>query len=162
MSASRHSFDICARDRRSYSSAVTKVACSPPHFPRALPFVLAALVRFVNCQHGTRKLEQTLCYACRALRYVWAAHCVLSRCQGVRSHSYLSFHWGLTKLVSSKQEAPHPGSRTPFDCCALTFQPFTHPVCARNADGTGNVFDLVSIIPWLKCVPLTSYLCLTS
>ncbi|KAM5530108.1 hypothetical protein V8D89_016217 [Ganoderma adspersum] len=50
----------------------------------------------------------------------------------------------------AKQEAPHPGSRTPFDCCALTFQPFNHPVCARNADGTGNVFELVSIIPWLK------------
>ena len=26
MSASGHSFDICARDRRSYSSAVTEVA----------------------------------------------------------------------------------------------------------------------------------------
>ncbi|TBU34614.1 cyclophilin-like protein [Dichomitus squalens] len=50
----------------------------------------------------------------------------------------------------AKQEAPHPGSRTPFDCCALTFQPFTNPVCARNPDGTGNVFELVSIIPWLK------------
>ncbi|KAL9715932.1 cyclophilin peptidyl-prolyl cis-trans isomerase Cyp8 [Leucoagaricus gongylophorus] len=49
-----------------------------------------------------------------------------------------------------KQEAPHPGARTPFDCCALSFQPFTHPVCARNLDGTGTVFDLVNIIPWLK------------
>ncbi|KAI0687757.1 cyclophilin-like protein [Cytidiella melzeri] len=50
----------------------------------------------------------------------------------------------------AKAEAPHPGARTPFDCCALTFQPFENPVCARNADGTGLVFDLVSIIPWLK------------
>ncbi|KAJ3552031.1 hypothetical protein NM688_g4373 [Phlebia brevispora] len=50
----------------------------------------------------------------------------------------------------AKQEAPPPGARTPFDCCALTFQPFTHPVCARNTDGTGYVFDLMSIIPWLK------------
>ncbi|PPQ67056.1 hypothetical protein CVT25_005657 [Psilocybe cyanescens] len=50
----------------------------------------------------------------------------------------------------AKAEAPHPGARTPFDCCALSFQPFTHPVCARNADGTGIVFDLVNIIPWLK------------
>ncbi|KAK0233006.1 cyclophilin-like domain-containing protein [Armillaria fumosa] len=50
----------------------------------------------------------------------------------------------------AKQEAPHPGGRTPFDCCALSFQPFSHPVCARNADGTGHVFDLVNIIPWLK------------
>ncbi|KAF8912974.1 cyclophilin-like domain-containing protein [Gymnopilus junonius] len=50
----------------------------------------------------------------------------------------------------AKQEAPHPGARTPFDCCALSFQPFSHPVLARNPDGTGNVFDLVNIIPWLK------------
>ncbi|KAH9486632.1 Peptidyl-prolyl cis-trans isomerase-like 2 [Psilocybe cubensis] len=50
----------------------------------------------------------------------------------------------------AKAEAPHPGARTPFDCCALSFQPFTHPVCARNTDGTGIVFDLVNIIPWLK------------
>ncbi|EJD55587.1 cyclophilin-like protein [Auricularia subglabra TFB-10046 SS5] len=49
-----------------------------------------------------------------------------------------------------KQQAPHPGNRTPFDCCALSFQPFSHPVCARNADGTGAVFDLVNIVPWLK------------
>ncbi|KAF9474094.1 cyclophilin-like protein [Pholiota conissans] len=50
----------------------------------------------------------------------------------------------------AKVEAPHPGARTPFDCCALSFQPFSHPVCARNPDGTGLVFDLVNIIPWLK------------
>lgn len=49
-----------------------------------------------------------------------------------------------------KPEASHPGNRTPYDCCALSFQPFTHPVCARNADGTGTVYDLVNIIPWLK------------
>ncbi|KAG6911523.1 hypothetical protein DXG01_011825 [Tephrocybe rancida] len=49
-----------------------------------------------------------------------------------------------------KVQAPHPGARTPFDSCALSFQPFSHPVCARNSDGTGTVFDLVNIIPWLK------------
>ncbi|KAF7799246.1 hypothetical protein EIP86_010478 [Pleurotus ostreatoroseus] len=59
-------------------------------------------------------------------------------------------HTASSAGFKAKQQAPQPGSRTPFDCCALTFQPFTHPVCARNADGTGNVFDLVSIIPWLK------------
>jgi hypothetical protein len=52
----------------------------------------------------------------------------------------------------SKLQAPHPATTTPFDCCALSFQPFTHPVCARNSDGTGHVFDLVNIIPWLKYV----------
>ncbi|TFK36823.1 cyclophilin-like domain-containing protein [Crucibulum laeve] len=50
----------------------------------------------------------------------------------------------------AKAEAPHPGTRTPFDCCALSFQPPVHPVCARNVDGTGHVFDLVNIVPWLK------------
>jgi peptidyl-prolyl cis-trans isomerase-like protein 2 len=50
----------------------------------------------------------------------------------------------------AKLQAPHPRSQTPFDCCALSFQPFEHPVCARNKDGTGFVFDLVNIIPWLK------------
>ncbi|KAF8307178.1 cyclophilin-like protein [Clavulina sp. PMI_390] len=49
-----------------------------------------------------------------------------------------------------KAQAPHPGSRVPFDCCALSLQPFTHPVCARESDGTGTVFDLLNIIPWLK------------
>ncbi|KAF7347931.1 Peptidyl-prolyl cis-trans isomerase-like 2 [Mycena venus] len=49
-----------------------------------------------------------------------------------------------------KAETQHPGTITPFDSCALSFQPFTHPVCARNSDGTGTVFDLVNIIPWLK------------
>lgn len=51
-----------------------------------------------------------------------------------------------------KQQVPHPRAQTPFDCCALSFQPFEHPVCARNNDGTGFVFDLVNIIPWLKQV----------
>ncbi|KAF5374836.1 hypothetical protein D9758_000390 [Tetrapyrgos nigripes] len=55
-----------------------------------------------------------------------------------------------SKGYRQKQDAPHPGARTPFDCCSLSYQPFSHPVCARNKDGTGNVFDLVNIIPWLK------------
>ncbi|KAJ2921555.1 hypothetical protein H1R20_g15541, partial [Candolleomyces eurysporus] len=48
-----------------------------------------------------------------------------------------------------KQEASSAVA-VPFDCCSLSFQPFSHPVCARNADGTGDVYDLVNIIPWLK------------
>ncbi|KAJ8083902.1 cyclophilin peptidyl-prolyl cis-trans isomerase Cyp8 [Marasmius tenuissimus] len=49
----------------------------------------------------------------------------------------------------AKAQAP-AAAQTPFDSCALSFQPFSHPVCARNTDGTGHVFDLVNIIPWLK------------
>ncbi|KAF7339562.1 Cyclophilin-type peptidyl-prolyl cis-trans isomerase [Mycena sanguinolenta] len=52
--------------------------------------------------------------------------------------------------VGHKQKADAPAVITPFDCCALSFQPFSHPVCARNSDGTGTVYDLVNIIPWLK------------
>ncbi|KAH7885885.1 cyclophilin-like domain-containing protein [Phlebopus sp. FC_14] len=50
----------------------------------------------------------------------------------------------------AKAQVPHARAQTSFDCCALSFQPFEHPVCARNKDGTGFVFDLVNIIPWLK------------
>ncbi|EIW64310.1 cyclophilin-like protein [Trametes versicolor FP-101664 SS1] len=50
----------------------------------------------------------------------------------------------------AKEQATQRHAQTPFDCCDLTFQQFNNPVCARNSDGTGNVFELVSIIPWLK------------
>ncbi|KAG9043744.1 Peptidyl-prolyl cis-trans isomerase cyp8 [Tulasnella sp. UAMH 9824] len=43
-----------------------------------------------------------------------------------------------------------PTYRTPFDCCSLSLQPFQHPVCAINEDGTGTVYDLLNIVPWLK------------
>ncbi|KAJ3491058.1 hypothetical protein NLI96_g990 [Meripilus lineatus] len=59
-------------------------------------------------------------------------------------------HTASSAGFKAKAEAPFSGAQTPFDCCALSFQPFSHPVCARNADGTGLVFDLVNIIPWLK------------
>ncbi|KAL0565183.1 cyclophilin peptidyl-prolyl cis-trans isomerase Cyp8 [Marasmius crinis-equi] len=64
-------------------------------------------------------------------------------------------HSGMLGAHSSstghKKQAQAPvAAQTPFDCCALSFQPFNHPVCARNVDGTGHVFDLVNIIPWLK------------
>lgn len=36
--------------------------------------------------------------------------------------------------------------RLPYNFCALSLQPFEHPVC--TADGT--IFDLTNILPWLK------------
>lgn len=51
-----------------------------------------------------------------------------------------------------KPNASTPLALTPFDCCGLSLQPFEHPVCARNEDGTGTVYDLMNIIPWLKYV----------
>ncbi|CAE6516463.1 unnamed protein product, partial [Rhizoctonia solani] len=59
-------------------------------------------------------------------------------------------HSASSRGFRAKQQGPHPGSRTPYDCCSLSFQPFDFPVCARNADGTGTVFELTNIIPWLK------------
>jgi peptidyl-prolyl cis-trans isomerase-like protein 2 len=44
--------------------------------------------------------------------------------------------------------------KLPFSCCALSFLPFAHPVCTPE----GHVFDLMSIVPWLrkyKTNPLT-------
>ncbi|BFZ57710.1 cyclophilin peptidyl-prolyl cis-trans isomerase Cyp8 [Savitreella phatthalungensis] len=43
----------------------------------------------------------------------------------------------------------------PFDTCALSLQPWTHPVAAPGElqpDGTrkGDIFDLLAIVPWLK------------
>ncbi|KAI0375306.1 cyclophilin-like protein [Pilatotrama ljubarskyi] len=59
-------------------------------------------------------------------------------------------HTASSAGFKAKEQATQRRAQTPFDCCSLTFQPFNNPVCARNSDGTGNVFELVSIIPWLK------------
>ncbi|KAH9004333.1 cyclophilin-like protein [Lactarius hatsudake] len=59
-------------------------------------------------------------------------------------------HTASSSGFKAKPEGLNPAAVTPFDCCSLSFQPFSHPVCARNADGTGTVFDLTNIIPWLK------------
>ncbi|RPA98179.1 hypothetical protein L873DRAFT_1808784 [Choiromyces venosus 120613-1] len=39
-----------------------------------------------------------------------------------------------------------PFKRLPYNFCAVSLQPFTHPVCAPD----GTIFDLTNIIPWLK------------
>jgi hypothetical protein len=36
--------------------------------------------------------------------------------------------------------------RLPFDCCALSLQPFEHPVCAPD----GTVYELLNIMPFVK------------
>ncbi|KAL0253103.1 cyclophilin peptidyl-prolyl cis-trans isomerase Cyp8 [Diplodia seriata] len=36
--------------------------------------------------------------------------------------------------------------RLPFNFCALSLQPFEHPVCTAQ----GTIFDLTNILPWLK------------
>ncbi|CDQ95175.1 unnamed protein product [Oncorhynchus mykiss] len=36
--------------------------------------------------------------------------------------------------------------RLPFDHCSLSLQPFEYPMCTPE----GIVFDLLSIVPWIK------------
>ncbi|EJT97800.1 peptidyl-prolyl cis-trans isomerase-like 2 [Dacryopinax primogenitus] len=60
---------------------------------------------------------------------------------------------GQHSASSSGYRAKATGSdlqQLPFDCCALSLQPFENPVVVREPDGTGNVFDLMNIIPWVK------------
>ncbi|XP_010765511.1 RING-type E3 ubiquitin-protein ligase PPIL2 [Notothenia coriiceps] len=46
-----------------------------------------------------------------------------------------------------KSEIPQANfRRLPFDHCSLSLQPFEYPVCTDE----GVVFDLLSIIPWIK------------
>eukprot|EP00043_Microstomoeca_roanoka_P002807 m.40631 g.40631 ORF g.40631 m.40631 type:complete len:524 (-) comp11735_c0_seq1:218-1789(-) len=54
-----------------------------------------------------------------------------------------------TLYGGKKKDEPGKGSkykRLPFDCCALSLQPFEHPVCTKD----GAIFDLVNIIPFIK------------
>ncbi|MCJ1379944.1 Peptidyl-prolyl cis-trans isomerase cyp8 [Xylographa soralifera] len=48
--------------------------------------------------------------------------------------------------ISKSKVAGASFKRLPFNFCAVSLQPFTHPVC--TADGT--IFDLTNILPWLK------------
>ncbi|KAI9819374.1 MAG: Peptidyl-prolyl cis-trans isomerase cyp8 [Phylliscum demangeonii] len=48
---------------------------------------------------------------------------------------------------STTNAGPRPAfKRLPFNFCALTLQPFRHPVCTPS----GIIFDLTAILPWLK------------
>lgn len=45
-----------------------------------------------------------------------------------------------------KRAADSPFKRLPFNCCALSFQIFTHPYCTTQ----GHVFDLAAIVPFIR------------
>ena len=49
-----------------------------------------------------------------------------------------------SKSISGKYK------RLPFNCCSLSLQPFTHPVCSPE----GHIFDLASIVPHLQSHPI--------
>lgn len=48
--------------------------------------------------------------------------------------------------MSKSKVAGASFKRLPFNFCAVSLQPFAHPLC--TADGT--IFDLTNILPWLK------------
>lgn len=51
--------------------------------------------------------------------------------------------WGGRKAESNERLKFR---RLPFNCCSLSFQPVEHPLCTKD----GTVFELLSIIPYLK------------
>jgi peptidyl-prolyl cis-trans isomerase-like protein 2 len=46
----------------------------------------------------------------------------------------------------NKGSVPGAFKRLPYNFCALSLQPFEHPVCTFD----GTIFDLTNILPWLK------------
>lgn len=50
--------------------------------------------------------------------------------------------------AAGRGKAPNGATfkRLPYNFCALTLQPFSHPVCTTN----GTIFELTAILPWLK------------
>ncbi|XP_056448520.1 RING-type E3 ubiquitin-protein ligase PPIL2-like isoform X2 [Gadus chalcogrammus] len=59
----------------------------------------------------------------------------------ITSSEYTNFYGG------KRAEIPQADfRRLPFDHCSLSLQPFEYPVCTEE----GVVFDLLSIIPWIK------------
>lgn len=49
-------------------------------------------------------------------------------------------------MNGNKRNVPGAFKRLPFNYCALSLQPFEHPVCTSQ----GTIFDLTNILPWLK------------
>ncbi|PWN52921.1 hypothetical protein IE53DRAFT_384635 [Violaceomyces palustris] len=61
-------------------------------------------------------------------------------------HSGVYGQHGATTGASSKK-AETGYQRLPFDCCAISLQPWTNPVCSKE-DGT--IFELTNVIPFVK------------
>lgn len=51
-----------------------------------------------------------------------------------------------SNVNANKRGVPSSFKRLPFNYCALSLQPFEHPVCTSD----GTIFDLTNILPWLK------------
>ncbi|KAG9037972.1 Peptidyl-prolyl cis-trans isomerase cyp8 [Tulasnella sp. JGI-2019a] len=103
-------------------------------------------------------LYYRLVYTVSTLLRVVEANLNLTMGHGANDKMYITHaeHSGLLGQHSSssgfkgKAENNTADARQPFDCCAISLQPFVHPVCAPHEDGTGTVYDLLNIVPWLK------------
>ncbi|KAI4282412.1 MAG: hypothetical protein L6R35_005419, partial [Caloplaca aegaea] len=49
-------------------------------------------------------------------------------------------------VSKSNSTSNAPFKRLPFNFCAVSLQPFNHPVCSPE----GTIFDITHILPWLK------------
>lgn len=50
------------------------------------------------------------------------------------------------ELGGYKDKKHLPFNRLPFHCCAITFTPFTDPVCTDD----GTVYDIVNAVPYVR------------
>ena len=57
-------------------------------------------------------------------------------------------HGASTGITHKKIDAPY--RRLPYIFCALTLQPWEHPVCAIDEAKNATIFDLLAIVPWLQ------------
>ncbi|KAG7532068.1 hypothetical protein FFLO_03876 [Filobasidium floriforme] len=59
---------------------------------------------------------------------------------------------GLSSGSVGKQAPTGTGGfqRLPFDCCALSLQPFKNPVAAIGEGNRADVFDLLNIVPYIR------------
>ena len=51
-----------------------------------------------------------------------------------------------TEYGGHKQRTEASEKTLPFDCCALSLQPYETPMCTRD----GVVFDILNIVPYIQ------------
>uniref|UniRef100_A0A8C6M283 RING-type E3 ubiquitin transferase n=1 Tax=Nothobranchius furzeri TaxID=105023 RepID=A0A8C6M283_NOTFU len=68
-------------------------------------------------------------------------------CNLNHSHRYITCTEYTNFYGGKRAEIPRANfKRLPFDHCSLSLQPFEYPVCTED----GVVFELLSIVPWIK------------
>ena len=65
------------------------------------------------------------------------------------TYQELTNEWG-GKREEHKQTKEELFQKSPFNYCNLSMAPFQDPYCTVDANGTGIIFDLLSIVPYIK------------